>query len=43
MYSKVFEEYNIGYGTAVAVLLFILVLLATLISFRLLRRERLEY
>ncbi len=43
MYSKVFEEYNIGYGTAVAVLLFVLVLLATLISFRLLRRERLEY
>ncbi|NLC58163.1 MAG: sugar ABC transporter permease [Armatimonadetes bacterium] len=43
MYSKVFEEYNIGYGTAIAVLLFILVLLATMVSFRLLRRERLEY
>ncbi len=43
MYTKVFEEYNIGYGTAIAVLLFILVLLATLLSFRLLRRERLEY
>jgi len=43
MYSKVFEEYNIGYGTAIAVLLFLLVLLATLVSFRLLRRERLEY
>src|SRR5262249_50532327 len=36
MYSKVFEEYNIGYGTAIAVLLFLLVLLATLVSFRLL-------
>ncbi|HZO90377.1 MAG TPA: sugar ABC transporter permease [Chthonomonadaceae bacterium] len=43
MYSKVFEEYNIGYGTAIAVLLFLLVLLATLISRRLLTRERLEY
>lgn len=43
MYAKVFEEYNVGYGTAVAVLLFGLVLLATLVSFRLLRRERLEY
>jgi N-acetylglucosamine transport system permease protein len=43
MYSKVFEEYNIGYGSAIAVLLFVLVLAATLVSFRLLRRERLEY
>jgi len=43
MYSKVFSEYDIGYGTAIAVLLFVLVLLATLLSFRLLRRERLEY
>lgn len=43
MYAKVFEEYNIGYGTAIAVLLFALVLLATMMSFRLLRRERLEY
>jgi ABC-type sugar transport system permease subunit len=43
MYTKVFEEYNIGYGTAIAVFLFILVLVATMVSFRLLRRERLEY
>ncbi len=43
MYSKVFSEYEIGYGTAIAVLLFILVLLASLLSFRFLRRERLEY
>ncbi|MDX1932150.1 MAG: sugar ABC transporter permease [Capsulimonadales bacterium] len=43
MYSKVFEEYNIGYGTAIAVLLFLLVMAATLVSRRLLQRERLEY
>jgi ABC-type sugar transport system permease subunit len=43
MYSRVFEEYDIGYGTAVAVMLFILVLLATTVSLRLMRRERLEY
>ncbi|MGC8669218.1 MAG: carbohydrate ABC transporter permease [Chthonomonadales bacterium] len=43
MYSKVFEEYEIGYGTAIAVLLFCLVLLVSLVSLRLLRRERLEY
>ena len=43
MYSKVFTEYNVGYGTAIAVLLFLLVLMATLVSLRLLRRERLEY
>ncbi|MEO0249799.1 MAG: sugar ABC transporter permease [candidate division WOR-3 bacterium] len=43
MYFKVFEQYNIGYGAAIAVLLFLLVLMATMISFRLLRRERLEY
>ncbi len=38
MYSKVFEEYDIGYGTAIAVCLFVLVMAATLISLRLLRR-----
>ena len=43
MYSRVFDEYDIGLGTAIAVCLFILVLLATMVSFRLLRRERLEY
>jgi ABC-type sugar transport system permease subunit len=43
MYSRVFEQYNIGYGTAIAVLLFLLVLIATLISRRLLQREALEY
>jgi len=43
MYAKVFEEYNVGYGSAIAVLLFGLVLVATLASMRLLRRERLEH
>ena len=43
MYSKVFTEYNVGYGTAIAVLLFALVLLATTVSIGLMRRERLEY
>jgi len=43
MYSKVFQQYDIGYGTAIAVLLFLLVLAATLVSLRLLRRERVEY
>ncbi len=43
MYSEVFQEYNVGYGTAVSVMLFLFVLAATLISLRLMRRERLEY
>lgn len=43
MYSKVFEQYDVGHGTAIAVLLFLLVLAATLVSLRLLRRERIEY
>ncbi len=43
LYQKVFTEYNVGYGSAVAVLLFILVFLATLAALRLSRREALEY
>ncbi len=43
LYSKVFQEYNVGYGTAISVLLFVLVLGATALSLRLMRRERLEY
>jgi ABC-type sugar transport system permease subunit len=43
MYSKVFQQYDMGYGTAIAVLLFLLVLVSTLVSLRLLRRERIEY
>jgi ABC-type sugar transport system permease subunit len=38
MYAKVFEEYDIGYGTAIAVCLFALVMAATVLSLRLLRR-----
>lgn len=43
MYAKVFEEYNVGYGTAIAVLLFVFVLLVTRITIRILKRESLEY
>jgi ABC-type sugar transport system permease subunit len=43
LYSKVFMEYNVGYGTAISVMLFLLVLGATVVSLRLMRRERLEY
>ncbi len=43
LYQKVFTEYNVGYGSAVAVLLFALVFLATLLTLRLSRKEALEY
>jgi ABC-type sugar transport system permease subunit len=43
LYQKVFSEYNIGYGAAVAVLLFIIVFAATLVTLRISRREALEY
>lgn len=43
LYQKVFSEYNVGYGSAVAVLLFLLVFTATLLTLRLSRREALEY
>ena len=43
MYTQVFENYNIGYGSAIAVVLFALVLCATLVTQRVLRRDRLEY
>ena len=43
LYQKVFTEYNVGYGSAVAVLLFILVFFATLVTLRLSRKEALEY
>lgn len=43
MYSKIFSEYRVGYGTAVAVFLFILVLLFTSFTRKMTRRERLEY
>ncbi len=43
LYQKVFSEYNVGYGSAVAVMLFVLVFLATLVTLRFSRREALEY
>jgi ABC-type sugar transport system permease subunit len=43
LYQKVFSEYNVGYGSAVAVLLFLMVFAATLVVLRLSRREALEY
>ena len=43
LYQKVFSEYDVGYGSAVAVVLFALVFLATLVTLRLSRKEALEY
>ncbi len=43
LYQKIFTEYNIGYGAAVAVLLFVLVLCATLITLRFASKEAIEY
>lgn len=43
LYQKIFTEYDVGYGAAVAVLLFAIVLAGTLVVFRLNRREVLEY
>jgi len=43
LYQKVFSEFNVGYGAAVAVMLFLLVFVATLFALRLSRDEALEY
>lgn len=43
LYQKVFSEYDVGRGSAVAVFLFVLVFCATLASLRLSRAERVEY
>ena len=43
LYQKVFSEYNIGYGAAVAVMLFLLVFAATLLTLRMSRREAVEF
>jgi ABC-type sugar transport system permease subunit len=43
LYQKVFSEYNVGYGAAVAVMLFLIVFAATLFTFRLSRKEALEF
>jgi ABC-type sugar transport system permease subunit len=43
MYGRIFEEYRIGEGTAIAVIQFVLVLTLTILLLRLWRREALEY
>jgi len=43
LYQKSFSEYRVGEGAAVAVLQFLFVFAAALISLRLARRDRLEY
>lgn len=43
LYQKVFTEYNIGYGAAVAVVLFVVVFWATLITLRMSNKEAVEY
>jgi ABC-type sugar transport system permease subunit len=43
MYARIFEEYRVGEGTAIAVIQFVLVLVVTVILLRLWRREALEY
>lgn len=43
MYSKVFYEYRVGFGTAIAVVLFVMILLATLLVMKLRPKEALEY
>lgn len=43
LYQKVFTEYNIGYAAAVAVMLFLIVFVATLVTFRVSRREVVEF
>jgi ABC-type sugar transport system permease subunit len=43
LYQKVFSEYNIGYGAAVAVMLFALVFTATFFTLRFSRKEAVEY
>jgi ABC-type sugar transport system permease subunit len=43
LYQKVFSEYNVGYAAAVAVVLFAMVFVATLITLRWSRKEALEF
>ena len=43
LYQKVFTEYNVGYAAAVAVVLFGLVFIATLVTLNFSRKESLEY
>ena len=43
LYEQVFTDYDVGYGSAIAVVLFVLVFVATLVSLRASRGEQLEY
>jgi ABC-type sugar transport system permease subunit len=43
LYGRIFNEYRIGEGTAIAVLQFMLVLIVSVVLLRLWRREALEY
>ena len=43
LYQKVFTEYDMGYASAVAVLLFFIVLGASTFSMMWSRKERIEY
>lgn len=43
LYQKVFSEYDVGYGSAIAVMLFLLIFALTLVTLRLSRREAIEY
>ena len=43
MYGRIFEEYRIGEGTAIAVVQFVMVLIVTVLLLRMWRREALEY
>lgn len=43
LYEQVFTDYDVGYGSAIAVVLFLLVFVATLVSLRASRGEQLEY
>ena len=43
MYSEAFRQFRIGYGTAMSVILFIIILTVTLFSMRGYRKERLEF
>jgi len=43
LYEQAFNNANMGYGLAIAVVLFVLVFAATAVAMRLMRREQLEY
>jgi ABC-type sugar transport system permease subunit len=43
LYEQAFNNARMGYGIAIAVVLFVLVFAASAISMRLMRREQLEY